>query len=221
MSDTLTNEPGTNDTPESWEFPGWGRASRITNLGSAPIRIFRLDQPTKNELDVWRSTAICGNDISSSVLYVSALCAAQAGVLAPVVLLIVGVVLYLYRKVYAEAGSALPLNGGTYTLLLNTTSKRLAAGAACLTLLSYIATAVISASDAMDYLHGVFPHFDIIYATIVLLGLFALLNVLGITESANVALAIFVVHIATLTILSLVSGFHVLQDTTLFKANWA
>lgn len=211
---------GTSTTTESWEFPGWGHATRIANLDSSPVTIMRLDQPTKGALDTWRSTAICGNDISSSVLYVSALCAAQAGQLAPVVLLIVGVVLYLYRKVYAEAGSALPLNGGTYTLLLNTTSKRLAAAAACLTLLSYIATAVISASDAMEYLHGVFPHFDIIYATIGLLGLFAVLNYLGITESANVALVIFLVHLGTLTVLALTSGFTVFQDPSLLASNW-
>ena len=209
MSSSDANDSG---TPEAWEFPGWGNASRITNLGAAPIQIVRLDQPTKNELDVWRSTAICGNDISSSVLYVSALCAAQAGVLAPVVLIIVGAVLYLYRKVYAEAGSALPLNGGTYTLLLNTTSKRLAAGAACLTLLSYIATAVISASDAMDYLHGVWPHFDVIGATVILLALFAMLNLMGITESANVALAIFTIHLITLTILAVTAGVRVAAD---------
>ena len=86
-----TNSGSVNE--DSWDFPGWGQAHRITNLGAAPIQIVRLDQPTKNALDAWRSTAICGNDISSSVLYVSALCAAQAGVLAPVVLLIVGSVL--------------------------------------------------------------------------------------------------------------------------------
>ena len=39
-----------------------------------------------------------------------------------------------------------PLNGGAYNALLNTTSKSLASMAACLTLLSYMATAVISAS---------------------------------------------------------------------------
>lgn len=222
MNSEAANEPGAEGSlGESWEFPGWGQASRITNLGAAPIQIVRLDQPIKNELGAWRSTAICGNDISSSVLYVSALCAAQAGALAPVVLLIVGTVLYLYRKVYAEVGSALPLNGGTYTLLLNTTTKRLAAGAACLTLLSYIATAVISASDAMDYLHGIYPHFDVIFATVILLGIFAVLNVLGITESANVAVAIFCLHLVTLTVLALTAGFHVITAPSLLFANWS
>lgn len=219
-SNSAPPDGNTTTNTESWEFPGWGHSTRITNLDPAPVTILRLDQPTKGTLDSWRSTAICGNDISSSVLYVSALCAAQAGQLAPVVLLIVGVVLYLYRKVYAEAGSALPLNGGTYTLLLNTTSKRLAAAAACLTLLSYIATAVISASDAMEYLHGVLPYFSVIYATVGLLGLFAVLNFLGIAESANVALVIFIAHLGTLTVLALTSGLTVLQDPSLLIANW-
>ena len=138
---------------ESWEFAGWGHAERIADLDSQGLAFQRLDQVHRHTLGEWRATAICGNDITSSVLYVSALCAAQAGVLAPLVLLSVAGVLYLYRRVYAEVGSALPLNGGTYTVLLNTTNKRVAAAAACLTLLSYIATAVISANEAMHYAH--------------------------------------------------------------------
>ena len=48
------------------------------------------------------STAISGNDISSSVLYVSALAIATAGVYAPVTLLIVAFVLYFFRKIYEK-----------------------------------------------------------------------------------------------------------------------
>jgi len=47
----------------------------------------------------------------------------EPGYLAPVVLLIVAGVLYLYRSVYNEVVTALPLNGGAYNALLNTTSK--------------------------------------------------------------------------------------------------
>ena len=207
--------------PESWEFAGWGKAERIADLGEGPTEVSRLDQPARHLLGSWRSTAICGNDITSSVLYVSALCAAQAGSLAPVVLLVVAGVLFLFRKVYGEVGSALPLNGGTYTVLLNTTNKKLAATAACLTLLSYIATAVLSAHEAMHYAHNLFSGFDVTTGTIVLHGIFALLNILGITESATVALAIFVVHIGTLTVLSVAAGGAVLRDPSLLAANWS
>lgn len=174
----------------------------------------------KHLLGPWSATAICGNDITSSVLYVSALAAAQAGVLAPLVLVVVGLVLYLYRKIYAEVGSALPLNGGTYTVLLNTTNKRIAAGAACLTLLSYIATAVISASEAMHYAHNLLPRLDVTAATIGVLGLFAVLNLLGVSESARVALGIFLLHIATLTVLSAAGIVAVVRDPSLLAANW-
>jgi amino acid transporter len=211
-----TNAPS--ETPEPWEFAGWGTAERIQNLGGAALR--PLDQPSKHTLGTWRATAICGNDITSSVLYVSALCAAQAGALAPIVLLLVAGVLYLYRRVYAEVGSALPLNGGTYTVLLNTTNKRIAAGAACLTLLSYIATAVISANEAMHYAHNLWAGLDVFTGTVSVLAGFALLGIIGIGESAVVALGIFLFHLATLTLLTLACVSVVVQDPSLLVENW-
>jgi len=206
---------------EPWDFAGWGESRKILDLGSGPTEVSRLDQPHKHSLGTWRATAICGNDITSSVLYVSALCAAQAGALAPVVLLIVAGVLYLFRKIYAEVGSALPLNGGSYTVLLNTTGKKLAAAAAVLTLLSYIATAVISANEAMHYAHNLYLGLNVIWATVGVLGLFALLNIMGITESAAVALGIFLLHMATLTVLALVAGFAVVRHPGILLENWA
>ena len=127
------------------------------------------------------ATAICGNDITSSCLYVSALCIMYAGQYAFIVLLIVGLVLFFFRKIYGEAVGALPLNGGAYNILLNTTSKGNASLAACLTILSYMATAVLSASEAMHYLHSVFPVFPVIVATMVLLTIFLFLTIGGIS----------------------------------------
>jgi len=151
-----------------------------------------------NELE---ATAICGNDITSSCLYVSALTILQAGKWAPVALLVVAAVLFFYRKIYAEVVGALPLNGGAYNALLNTTSKRVASLAACLTLLSYMATAVISASEAVHYVHSLWHELWVIPATIVLLAVFMVLTILGIGESARVAVFIFITHIATLLLL--------------------
>ena len=202
----------------SFEFVGWGKSERIADLGSTCVAKDASPAASK-KLGVWRSTAICGNDITSSCLYVAALCAAQAGFLAPVVLLIVAGVLYLFRQVYAEVGSALPLNGGTYTVLLNTTSKNTAAAAACLTLLSYIATAVISASEAMHYAHNMLPGLPVIMATVLLLGFFALLNLIGIGESAMVALAIFLFHMVALTLLCVTSLFMIVNNPSLLQLN--
>jgi amino acid transporter len=151
-----------------------------------------------NELE---ATAICGNDISSSCLYVSALAISYAGQYAWLALLIVGAVLFLFRKIYGEVVGALPLNGGAYNVLLNTTSKRNAALAACLTILSYMATAVLSANEAMHYLHTLWEGLPIISATMGLLVLFLALTLLGMSESAIVAVVIFITHLLSLTLL--------------------
>ena len=128
-----------------------------------------MKQAISKKLNELESTAICGNDISSSVLYVSALAIAFAGQYAWITLLIVSVVLFLFRKIYGEVVGAMPLNGGAYNALLNTTSKLMASFAATLTILSYMATAVISANEAIHYLHHLIPSMPIIISTVGLL----------------------------------------------------
>jgi len=184
-----------------WHFAGWGAASRIEDLETTEDATRSAQRAHEATLGALPATAICGNDITSSCLYVSALCAARAGAWAPVVLALVAGVLYLFRKVYAEVGSALPLNGGCYTVLLNTTNKRTAAAAACLTVLSYMATAVISAGEAMHYAHHLWSVVDVLPASVALLGGFTLLSLFGMTESAVVAVAIFAFHLLTLAVL--------------------
>ena len=173
----------------------------------------------KKRLNQWLATGICGNDISSSCLYVSAIAAVFAGVLAPVVLLLVVFLLYLYKKVYTEVVEALPLNGGTYNCLLNSTSKFAAALSACMTILSYIATAVISSKTAVEYLHTIYPTFSVIEGTICVLGFFAMLAIVGITESAVVALTIFIFHMVTLASFCVLGFVRMPTDFHIFKAN--
>ncbi len=167
------------------------------------------------------STAICGNDISSSVLYVSALSIFYAGQYAWITLLIVAFVLFLFRSIYGEVVGALPLNGGAYNALLNTTSKMMASVAATLTILSYMATAVISGNEAMHYLHHLIPSLPVVLATIVLLGIFALLVIGGISESAKVAIGIFIFHLSSLVILtSFVIYYFITHGFGQFLENW-
>jgi amino acid transporter len=143
-----------------------------------------------------------------------------AGRWAPVALLMVAGVLYLFRSIYAEVVGALPLNGGAYNALLNTTSKFKASLAACLTVLSYMATAVISANEAVQYVHDQFAVVPVTASTIVLLAAFALLTILGISESSRVATAIFLLHMgtmATLLMAGLVRFAH--QGTEVLRVN--
>jgi len=166
------------------------------------------------------ATAICGNDITSSVLYVSALSIAAAGQYAWIALLIVAGVLYLFKKIYSEVVGALPLNGGAYNALLNTTSKAMASLAATLTLLSYMATAVISASEAMHYLHAIVPSLPLISATIILLAIFMGITILGIGESSVVAMCIFIFHLLSLVVLAGAISYYLLNSgMSIFQAN--
>ena len=43
-------------TAEPWDFAGWGESRRITDLGSGPTTLSRLDQPHKHTLGAWRAT---------------------------------------------------------------------------------------------------------------------------------------------------------------------
>ncbi len=194
--------PSGDGMPDSkMSFVGLGTVENLVVAGDAPVEMTPRDSGQQHKLGEAASTAICGNDITSSCLYVAALCAIAAGPYAFVCLAMVAAMLYLFRNIYAEVGTALPLNGGAYNALLNTTTKFKASVAACLTILSYLATAVISAGEAMHYLHHLWQSLDVIWATVALLGIFAVLNVVGITESAVVAMGIFGIHLATLSTL--------------------
>jgi len=176
---------------------------------------------TLHKLNELQATAISGNDISSSCLYVSALTITYAGQYAWISLLVVALVLFLFRKIYGEVVGALPLNGGAYNVLLNTASKRTASFAACLTILSYMATAVISAYEAMFYFRDIVHTLPLIPATIMILVIFMMLTIIGIGESAFVAVIIFITHIASLLLLVFAACWFVFQNgTAIFLSNW-
>jgi amino acid transporter len=186
------------------------------------------------KLGTFPSTAICANDILSSVLYVSGLVIPVAGVFAPLVMLFVGGLLFLFRGVYREVVESMPINGGTYNALLNATTKNIAAVAGVLTILSYVATAVISAKSGVDYLFNwsvvknILPSFIsfgsiVIFGTIGVLLFFALLVISGVKDSAKVAIGIFCTHLVTLGLLIGTGFWYVFSNPNLnqFTANIA
>ncbi len=173
-----------------------------------------------NELE---ATAISGNDILSSTFYVSGLVTLSAGKLAPLCLLLVGFVLYLFRGIYHETIMALPCNGGTYNILLNCTSKQVASMAAVFAIIAYITTGVVSALEAIAYLQTVLPvswHIDQQLATILLLLFFCCLTNLGMQESAFVAKIVFVMHVAVLTLLSVLGVVFTCFNSSMLIENW-
>eukprot|EP01102_Stenamoeba_stenopodia_P003007 TRINITY_DN1293_c0_g5_i1.p1 TRINITY_DN1293_c0_g5~~TRINITY_DN1293_c0_g5_i1.p1 ORF type:complete len:763 (+),score=176.39 TRINITY_DN1293_c0_g5_i1:252-2540(+) len=197
---------------------------------SMDLESSKSHEPKHELLGEWTSTAISGNDITSSCFYAISLCAAEAGIYTPVSLFLVVLLLYCFRSVYGEVGTALPLNGGCYTLLLNVSVRGVAAFAAGLTLLSYVATAVVSADSAVNYILSV-PQIAarldpeesarwVEIGTISVLGFFALLSLLGVTESAIVAFLIFAIHMTTIFTLMIASLIYFLRDPSQLIANW-
>lgn len=184
------------------------------------------------KLNEIQATSICGNDILSSVLYVSGLVIPIAGVWAPLVLLFIGLVLFIYKGVYREVVEAMPVNGGSYNALLNGTSKNVAAVAGALTILSYVATAVISAKSGVDYLSSVMsPIFDMFSGvsadkiflfggTVAVLAFFAILVINGVKDSASVAMAIFIFHILTLSAFVVLGTIYVMNNGGFFSQIW-
>jgi len=181
----------------------------------------------EKKLGQFFSTALSGNDILSSSLYVSGIAAIFAGIYAPIVLLIVGAVLFFYKNVYREVVEALPVNGGAYNVLLNGAAKPLAALAGVMTILSYVATAVISSKTAVEYLLKFIEKFTegadysgiiIPFIIIILLG-FAILVISGVKDSAKVASAIFIFHIVTLASFVVIGLGFILTNTQVFNLN--
>lgn len=201
-----------------WTYPGMGARLEVVVPEDELNEIRKTHETEKHKLGQWMSTAICGNDILSSVLYSSGIVVVKAGKVMPIPLILVSVVLYFFRFIYEEVVTAIPLNGGSYNVLLNTTSKRVAAFGAALGIISYMATGVVSATSAVSYL-GTQVHMETVPWTIGLLFIFAVLNVIGMAESAGVALVIFTLHVVTLSVLVVSSLIYFVQHTSIFSDN--
>jgi amino acid transporter len=86
-----------------------------------------------------------------------------------------------------------------------------------------MATAVISANEAMHYGHHLWSGLSVFWATVVVLGIFTVLTVMGISESAGVAILIFVTHLVTLTLLVIAGLIYIFASSTgrdVLTQNW-
>eukprot|EP00927_Polykrikos_kofoidii_P078295 TRINITY_DN75138_c0_g1_i1.p1 TRINITY_DN75138_c0_g1~~TRINITY_DN75138_c0_g1_i1.p1 ORF type:complete len:707 (-),score=86.73 TRINITY_DN75138_c0_g1_i1:127-2247(-) len=189
-------------------FPGWGNVYEEAPPPHEDLLSLVAHEKKLGEL---ASTAICGNDITGSCFYVTGALASAAGVWAPIAAVLASGTLWLFRWVYTEAVTALPFNGGIYNVLLNTVkSKQIACLVATLTLLSYLATCVVSALSAGHYFQTILdpsktdpmePGCYVIHVSVGLIVFFAILKLVGISESAKVAALLFVIHLTVMAVL--------------------
>lgn len=207
---------------EEWDYPGWGSmmVKKLKREDGEPHD--EKPHTAPHLLDINRSTAIAGNDLLASVLYTTGLVCAAAGQNSPVCILLACLALYPFRAIFKEIGTALPLNGGVYVAMLNSSSKLSATFAASCSLISYSATAVVSAASCTSYAAGSFGSFSVEPVTIAVLLTFALLTLCGVKDSATVALAIFSFHLAVLAVLVIACLVHISHTGgAMFHQNWA
>ncbi|KAG6592454.1 Transmembrane protein [Phytophthora cinnamomi] len=130
----------------------------------------------------------------------------------------VSIVVQLYKFMYAEVITAIPMNGGTYNALLNATSKPIATVAACLSILSYLTTGVIAATSGIKYL-GTQVNIPFECCTVALLLVFAIVAFTGIKTSSRVALVIFLHHIVVLSVLVVSCAVYGIKNPHIFRDN--
>ncbi|KAF8065050.1 amino acid permease-domain-containing protein [Lyophyllum atratum] len=187
-----------------FEFAGWGSLMRVT-LGKEDQRVAeeRLQEIRRQSvLGQFTASALAGNAVLGSVFYALPAVVAVSSVYSPISLFIATLVLFLWRPIMEELGSALPLSGAPYTYILNVSTKSFALIGAALLLLDFAATSVVSAATAASYLAGEvalpFPPF---VGAVFLLVIFTIVSLWGVKESARIALVVLMFHLVTMTTL--------------------
>ncbi|TDL27804.1 hypothetical protein BD410DRAFT_893978 [Rickenella mellea] len=187
-----------------FEFAGWGTVT-YTELSADDLRGGELTIQNDHGhpiLGEWMASAVAANDVLGSVFYALPTLVSVAGVYSPISLFVATLTIFLWRPIFEELASALPITGANYTYLLNVSSKSFALAAAALALLDYVTTAVISAATASAYISGeVSLPFPVFVGTILLAALPVGISLCGLRESARTAFAILSLHGLTMTIL--------------------
>ncbi|KAG9036441.1 hypothetical protein FS837_001686 [Tulasnella sp. UAMH 9824] len=202
---------------------GWGSTSYV-ELTAHDIELASSRLAEKPVLlEALRASSIAGNGMYGSVFYAFPAVAAAAGIFSPLALLIACLILFLFRPILRELGSAIRMNGAIYSYLLQSSGKTMALVGAAAIFLDSVATASVSAATASAYLSGEFD--GALYGmkeAAVALGILALLAVVGLFNlrgSSVLAASFTVVHLATMAILMIASviawarhGSHTLRE---------
>jgi amino acid transporter len=157
-----------------------------------------------SELLPWTLAAgIVGADIGTSVFYSTGVILPFAGNAAPLIVLVVCILMWVFKTIYEEGCAASPFNGGAYMMVLQTVGRRLAMVVGALTILSYLATAAVSSISGAYYLDSIdnlmnWPVIHIALAASVPVVFFGLLNIVGIKEPAKLVFLIAIFHFGLL-----------------------
>lgn len=154
-------------------------------------------------LSWWLAGAIVGADIGTSVFYTTGVILPLVGFAAPLIILIVCLLMWFFKTTYEEGCAVSPFNGGAYIMVLQTIGKRFAIFVGALTILSYLATAAVSALSGAFYIDSIdnimnWPLSSIVLTAVAPVVIFGLLNIIGIKEPAMIVFLIAFFHFSLL-----------------------
>lgn len=151
----------------------------------------------KTSLNWVIAAGVVGADIGTSVFYGTGILYPKVGFLAPFFVLFCCLMMWLFKRTYEEGLALSPYNGGAYSMILRSLGRQASVLAGALTMVSYLATAAVSALSGAYYLTSLSAGFsDTTVALIAFIPIvfFGLLNARGIKEPAK--------------LVTLISGFH-------------
>lgn len=159
-------------------------------------------KPGNHKIAWWLAAGLVGADIGTSVFYGTGVLFPHVGFAAPFFIFAVALCMWLFKATYQEGCSVSPLNGGAYTMVLQTVGRRAALMVGSLTILSYLATAVVSALSGALYLATLsaapWPAWLTVMVAAIPVFVFAGLNLFGLKESTKLVFAIAAFHFITL-----------------------
>jgi amino acid transporter/nucleotide-binding universal stress UspA family protein len=182
--------------------PGPASTQELARSSSASLRQL-------SPLLVW---AVVFSDIGTSIYYVPGILYQQVGDAAPLFILVALVGFVLLASKYVEICWRHPEGGGVVTVASEVFSPRMGLLGGLLISVSYFVTSAISSLSGVVYLSSLFPILEqhVVGITVLALVLLAAVNIVGIRESALLALVMaataFTVNIGVMLVVMLRIG---------------
>ena len=158
---------------------------------------------------------IVGADIGTSVFYSTGLMFPYVGYLSPLFILFVCLMMWAFKRTYEEGMALSPHNGGAYSMILRSVGRRTSVLPGALTVLTYLATAAVSALSGAFYLSSLgsfVPIQQVVLIAAIPIILFGVLNTKGIKEPAKLVTVITGLHFSLLILIILLGlGFIVFR----------
>jgi APA family basic amino acid/polyamine antiporter len=176
--------------------------------------------------------AACYGNVGSSIYYALGVTAAFALGLTPLALILAGLIFVSTALNYAEGTAALPHAGGSSSFARRAFNGPIGFVVGWVQLLNYTATVSISSYFAISYL-GVFEKYLPVFyllkhnefwhvgATVLLIGLLIVVNVIGIQESSALNLVLAMADLVTQVVLVLLGVILLLNiQTVIHNIHW-